>query len=99
MAGVRVNGAQTRPRLAWREKESVLAMETESCSPAQRKILLVTDIGSDIDDIWCFLVLAHLQAEGRVQVVGIVTTGGNVRTRAKLARRWAKALSLSLIHI
>ena len=93
-AGEFVSTAHKQPRGAWREQDSVLAMETESCGPAQRKILLVTDIGSDIDDIWCFLVLAHLQAEGRVQVVGIVTTGGNVRTRAKLARRWAKALSL-----
>jgi inosine-uridine nucleoside N-ribohydrolase len=59
-----------------------------------RKVLLVTDIGSDVDDIWCLLVLAQLQEQGTVKVVGIVTTGGNCQTRKRLAQRWALALSL-----
>ena len=58
------------------------------------QVLLITDIGSDVDDIWCLLALAALQREGLLRVVGIVTTGGNCRTRALLARRWAHALSL-----
>jgi len=59
-----------------------------------RKILLITDIGSDIDDVWCFLALAHLQEQRHLRIVGIVTTGGNVSARAMIARRWARALSL-----
>jgi len=61
-----------------------------------RKILLITDIGSDIDDVWCFLALAHLQEQRHVRIVGIVTTGGNVSARAMIARRWALGGPLSM---
>ena len=59
-----------------------------------RKLLLVTDIGSDVDDVLCLLVLAEMQKMGQVSVIGIVTTGGNTQTRAMIARRWSSAVSL-----
>ena len=57
-------------------------------------MLLVTDIGSDVDDVLCLLALSEMQNMGQVSVIGIVTTGGNTQTRAMIARRWSSALSL-----
>lgn len=46
------------------------------------KILLDTDIGSDIDDALC---LAYLLAQPRCQLLGITTVSGQVEERARLA--------------
>ena len=46
------------------------------------KILLDTDIGSDIDDAWC---LTYLLAQPGCELVGITTVSGEVETRAELA--------------
>ena len=59
-----------------------------------RKVLIITDIGSDVDDVLCLLALSEMQNMGQVSVIGIVTTGGNTQTRAMIARRWSSALSL-----
>lgn len=48
------------------------------------KILLDTDIGSDIDD--CF-ALAYLLSRKDVEILGITTTGGKSHLRAQLAHR------------
>lgn len=46
------------------------------------KIILDTDIGSDIDDAVC---LAYLLAQPRCQLLGITTVSGQVEERAQLA--------------
>ena len=46
------------------------------------KVLLDTDIGSDIDDAVC---LAYLLAQPRCQLLGITTVSGQVEERARLA--------------
>lgn len=46
------------------------------------KVLLDTDIGSDIDDAVC---LAYLLAQSECELVGITTVSGQARERAKLA--------------
>jgi len=48
-------------------------------------ILLITDIGSDPDDILALLVLL---ASDQFKVVAIVTTGGDTLNRARVATRW-----------
>lgn len=48
------------------------------------KILLDTDIGSDIDD--CF-ALAYLLCQKDIDIMGITTTGGKSHLRAQLASR------------
>ena len=48
------------------------------------KILLDTDIGSDIDD--CF-ALAYLLSREDIEILGITTTGGKSHLRAQLASR------------
>jgi hypothetical protein len=50
--------------------------EGDATSP--RRVLIMTDVGSDIDNVWCSLAFANVQGQGHVRVVGIVTTGGNV---------------------
>jgi inosine-uridine nucleoside N-ribohydrolase len=47
-----------------------------------QKILLDTDIGSDIDDAVC---LAYLLAQPRCQLLGITTVSGQAEERARLA--------------
>ncbi len=49
-----------------------------------RKILVDTDIGSDIDD--CF-ALAYLLSQKDIEIMGITTTGGKSHLRAQLAHR------------
>jgi inosine-uridine nucleoside N-ribohydrolase len=47
-----------------------------------RKVILDTDIGSDVDDALC---LAYLLAQPRCDLLGITTVTGSARDRAKLA--------------
>ena len=53
-----------------------------------QKILMDTDIGSDIDDALALLLLIHLQ---EVELVGVTTVYGKVELRAKIARRILQA--------
>jgi inosine-uridine nucleoside N-ribohydrolase len=52
------------------------------------KVLLDTDIGSDIDDAVC---LAYLLAQPKCELLGITTVSGNTIDRAKLASVLCKA--------
>ncbi|HLH75147.1 MAG TPA: nucleoside hydrolase [Chloroflexota bacterium] len=54
------------------------------------KVLLDTDIGSDIDDAVC---LAYLLAQPRCELLGITTVSGEPMARAKLASALCKAAS------
>jgi purine nucleosidase len=55
---------------------------------AKRRVILDTDIGSDIDDALALLLLLHLRD---VEVLGVTTVYGNVGLRAKIARRILQA--------
>ena len=55
-------------------------------------VLLLTDIGRDIDDLLALLVLRGLVADGRAVLVGVVATGGAGPARAALARAWLRRL-------
>jgi len=52
------------------------------------KVILDTDIGSDIDDAVC---LAYLLAQPRCELLGITTVTGEVNERARLASALCKA--------
>ncbi len=52
------------------------------------RILMDTDIGSDIDDALALLLLLHL---ADVELLGVTTVYGNVELRAKIARRILQA--------
>ncbi|MCD4654356.1 nucleoside hydrolase [bacterium] len=57
------------------------------------KIIVDTDIGSDIDDALALLLLLHLE---NVELLGIVTVYGQVELRAKIARRILDARGLDV---
>ena len=57
-------------------------MKTHSTHMEKEKILLDTDIGSDVDDAVC---LAYLLRQPRCELVGITTVSGEPFERAKLA--------------
>jgi inosine-uridine nucleoside N-ribohydrolase len=57
------------------------------------KVLLDTDIGSDIDDAVC---LAYLLAEARCELVGITTVTGEATKRAMLASALCKVAGKSV---
>ena len=52
-----------------------------------KKVILDTDIGSDIDDAIC---LAYLLSQPECDLLGITTVSGEVRERAKLASALCK---------
>ena len=53
------------------------------------KVLLDTDIGSDIDDALC---LAYLLAQPECELLGITTVTGDVEKRAMLASAQCKVV-------
>ena len=53
------------------------------------KIILDTDIGTDIDDA---LALAYLLMKPECELMGITTVTGEAKTRAKLAVLYVKPL-------
>lgn len=57
------------------------------------KLLLDTDIGSDIDDALC---LAYLLAQPRCQLLGITTVGGQPAARAAIASALCQAAGVRL---
>lgn len=60
-------------------------------SSDKRKLLLVTDLGKDIDDT---VALAMTAASDAVQLVGMVTTGGNTANRARFARQLLRVFGI-----
>ena len=61
---------------------ALLMTPAVSRAQAPLKVLLDTDIGSDIDDAWA---LGLLIASPQVQLVGVTITDGNTPARAKVA--------------
>ena len=51
------------------------------------KVILDTDIGSDIDDAIC---LAYLLAQPKCELLGITTVSGQVNERAQIANAICK---------
>ena len=58
-----------------------------------KRILLDTDIGSDIDDALALLLLLHMQD---VELLGVTTVYGNVELRAKIAKRILQAAGVNV---
>lgn len=55
----------------------------------------MTDIGRDIDDTVALACLSTYEAEGAVELVGLVATGGVGESRARLARFWLRKLGFA----
>jgi inosine-uridine nucleoside N-ribohydrolase len=60
--------------------------------PPIRKVLLITDIGRDIDDTLALLALRGYEIQKKIEVVGVVTCSGSGKDRAKLLRLWMNGL-------
>jgi inosine-uridine nucleoside N-ribohydrolase len=58
-------------------------------------VLFITDIGRDIDDTLALFALEAYQRQGLANVVGVVTTGGMGKERARLTRGWLRRLGLA----
>lgn len=56
-----------------------------------RRLLIVTDVGKDIDDT---VALATIVASDELTLVGVVTSGGNTTNRAKFARQLLRVLGV-----
>lgn len=68
-------------------------MSDSATLPAPTPLLLVTDIGRDIDDTVALLSIStYEREEGLVKLVGVVATGGVGESRARLARFWLRRL-------
>src|SRR4029078_5173122 len=61
---------------------ALLAVSAHAQPAARLKVLLDTDIASDIDDAWA---LGLLVASPNVELVGVTITDGNTAARAKVA--------------
>ena len=59
-----------------------------------RPVLVLTDIGRDIDDTLAMLTLNGLRRQGKIEIVGVVTAGGAAATRARLVRGWLRRFGL-----
>ncbi|MES1163876.1 MAG: nucleoside hydrolase, partial [Rhizobacter sp.] len=55
-----------------------------SAAPVAQRVIVDTDIGDDIDDAFA---LGLLLASPEVEIVGITTTWGDTRLRARLVQR------------
>eukprot|EP00242_Pyramimonas_sp_CCMP2087_P004435 CAMPEP_0198204850 /NCGR_PEP_ID=MMETSP1445-20131203/8333_1 /TAXON_ID=36898 /ORGANISM="Pyramimonas sp., Strain CCMP2087" /LENGTH=361 /DNA_ID=CAMNT_0043876927 /DNA_START=311 /DNA_END=1396 /DNA_ORIENTATION=- len=55
-----------------------------------KRILVITDIGRDMDDTLCFLSLLHYISLGQAELVGVVAAGGTSNQRAAVARGWLR---------
>jgi purine nucleosidase len=60
---------------------------------SKHRIILDTDIGSDVDDA---MALAFLVGRTDVQIVGVTTVYGNTDLRARIAARYAKLMGVEL---
>ena len=60
-------------------------------------VLLLTDIGRDIDDTLALLTIAGYREE--IELVGVVATGGNGANRAILAKSWLHKLKLDKVKV
>ena len=62
--------------------------------PSKRYVLLLTDIGLDIDDTLALLVLNALRRQQKVEIVGVVTAGGASVERACIVRGWLRRFGI-----
>ena len=58
-------------------------------------ILLLTDIGRDIDDTLALIALQGLQRRGKIRLVGVVGTGGAGIDRARVVRWWLRRFHIA----
>ena len=62
-----------------------------------KKVLIITDIFSheNMKNLLSLLLLANMMKKKKIEIVGIVTTGGNNEIRARHTLEWLKYLNLS----
>lgn len=78
----------------WRHSVKRNRKEVHSIEKGPVPILLLTDIGRDIDDTIALFLLVGLVKSGRAKLVGVIGTGGAGRKRACVVRGWLRALGL-----
>jgi len=61
-------------------------------APEPIPMLLVTDIGRDIDDTVAMIALSTYESEGFFKLVGVIATGGAGEERARVTRFWLRRL-------
>jgi hypothetical protein len=71
----------------------------DKIDPTIPKILVITDIGRDIDDMLALCLLKGYESIGRCNLVGIVATGGVGRTRAALARGCLRKMDYQVCYM
>ena len=60
-----------------------------------RPVLVITDIGCDIDDTLALCAINGLRRLNKIQLVGVATSGGNNRVRARVARGWLRTFQIA----
>ena len=63
--------------------------------PPSTKVIMVTDIGRDIDDTIALLVCLSLHKQKKIQICGIVGTGGAGFARACICRWWLRRFGIA----
>lgn len=62
-------------------------------------MLLITDIGRDMDDALALQTLAPHVHAGEAELVGVVTSGGNSKLKAGVARGWLRKLGFHDLNV
>ena len=66
---------------------------TRKRSSGKKQILLITDIGRDVDDTLAILALGgYALSSPDVEIAGVVATGGAGTTRARVVRFWLRRM-------
>ena len=68
--------------------------QPRSRTGAPARLLLITDIGDDIDDLLALLTAMALHHLGVVRLVAVVTCGGHTLLRAATVRFWLRRLGV-----
>ena len=64
-------------------------------STTARPVLIITDGGTDVDGTLALCALKGLMQQQQVNLVGVVTSGGQLETRARIARGWLRRLGIA----
>lgn len=62
---------------------------------AECLVLIITDGGTDVDGTLALCALKGLMQQQQVPLAGVVTSGGQLETRARIARGWLRRLGIA----
>ena len=62
---------------------------------AECPVLIITDGGTDVDGTLALCALKGLMQQQQVPLAGVVTSGGQLETRARIARGWLRRLGIA----